>query len=510
MSKKKKNVIDIPIIKGDKDICRLLFRKKEEGKYDIKIDFRGNNFEVNTYRLFALMPITWNIKNPQKVNMSYHNGEYGYPVLIHLKDESREGADKYRRLPATRIQPPNTNQMFPIPLFKMEIPDSVFNSSILYNRKNYHHPIELKNSNVLEFYMASELFELDEYFNKRYGSFMFSQLALSIEYFSSGTVLSDYEKSLHFISQGEPEEKFLCIGGLNGMNLFVCKYTVPGLRHQWKDIHITFIENELAEEMLFCTKVAFPKVNTVPGEYDRIYLGGATLEQLKPPDGPLKKIPPMPNTTVMRLLQSNVFSEEEKRMLSDRAGAARYKLYHEMKNFENNLSVQKNYLLDKAHEFLVKLATLQGVNYFNEEVNRWVKTDEDDKSEAIHILFARYIGLKEFGMVRYLIQGKQYRKKRIVPHIILLIDDMLEIDIQRASLNKFLYRSGESEPQIFLDRNHPYFGDDEWGGVKQRLDQCGYNCSSPQFAYYDEDKLKEIYSMDSDYLEKIYQAICMN
>ena len=38
-----RNKIDIPIIKSGKDICRLVFSKKESGLFDVKIDSRDGN-----------------------------------------------------------------------------------------------------------------------------------------------------------------------------------------------------------------------------------------------------------------------------------------------------------------------------------------------------------------------------------------------------------------------------------------------------------------------------------
>ena len=118
------------------------------------------------------------------------------------------------------------------------------------------------------------------------------------------------------------------------------------------NLHITFIENELAEEMLLCTKVAYPQPRTFAKEYDFIYLGGPTLEQLKPPSGPLAVFPLMCNTTVLNVLNSDEFSEEENHQLELRAGNARARLYYEIKAFEDALENQKKVYKEKALLFL--------------------------------------------------------------------------------------------------------------------------------------------------------------
>ena len=310
---KNKNKISVPVVKQGKDICRIIFQNAEDGKYDIKFEFRGNPYEVYTYRLFSLSPIIWNVDNPQHINMSYHRGANNYPVVIHLKDETKEGREMYRTLPITRIQAPNTNRLFPLPLLKMEIPQKVVDHASAYKEKSYHYRLDLEDVNVIEIYMASEEFDIEKYFHNAYCHLMMTQLFLSFEYFATGSVISDYSKSSYFIPQGKPAERFQGLGGIPGMQLFVVMYNVPLFDQYWENLHITFIENELAEEMLLCTKVVYPEPNPFSQEYDSIFLGGPTLEQLRPPAGPLRQFPVMNNTVVLRVLNSKELSEEEKK-----------------------------------------------------------------------------------------------------------------------------------------------------------------------------------------------------
>lgn len=109
MGKNKQSKISVPITRYGKDICRVIFQRNDDGKYDIKFEFMGNSYQVNSYRLFSYEPIIWNVENPQNVNMSYHRGSDDRNVIIHLKDELKQGKEKYHTLPITRIQPPNTN-----------------------------------------------------------------------------------------------------------------------------------------------------------------------------------------------------------------------------------------------------------------------------------------------------------------------------------------------------------------------------------------------------------------
>ena len=191
MGKNKQNKISVPITRYGKDICRVIFQRNADGKYDIKFEFMGNSYQVNSYRLFSYEPIIWNVENPQNVNMSYHRGSDDRNVIIHLKDESKQGKEKYHTLPITRIQPPNTNQLFPIPIFKMEIPKHVADLAGEYKAKSYHHRLEVNDANVIEVFMASDAFDIENYYGNDMGKIMFSQLSLSFEYFSSCSVISD-------------------------------------------------------------------------------------------------------------------------------------------------------------------------------------------------------------------------------------------------------------------------------------------------------------------------------
>ena len=544
---KNKNEISVPIVKQGKDICRVIFRQAEDGKYDIKFEFRGNPYEVYTYRLFSLSPIIWNVDAPQHVNMSYHHGANDYPVLIHLKDETKAGREMYRTLPITRIQAPNTNQLFPIPLFKMEIPQKVVDCAPIYREKSYHHKLDLDDVNVIEIFMASEEFDINKYVDNAYGRLMMIQWVLSFEYFATGSVISDYSKSSHFIPHGEPAERFRGMCDISGMQLFVVMYKVPLFDQHWNNLHITFIENELSEEMLLCTKIAYPEPNPFSQEYSSIFLGGPSLEQLRPPAGPLRRIPVMSDTAVLSVLDSKDLSAEEKQKLEHAAGNARAKLYGEMKHFEEVLNQQKQEYAKKASDFLDGLKQLKkitkdrvyatqkgGIIYMN-SMERFIMSDTSVTAEGLHILFARFCGLEQTSLIRVIIKsgkmekGKNKKKpivnrydekgipileQRIVTadntefsHPWLILDDMLSIDLFRSNLNMFLDPNRQMQPDFLLFRSKPYFKDDDWDGYRKILENQGYVCEGPQFKHLDQDKLKAIYQQDDAALEDVYNAL---
>ena len=69
---KRKNKISVPITRQGKDISRVIFQIAEDGKYDIKFEFMGNPYQVHSYRLFSLSPITWNGNTKCQVPLNFY------------------------------------------------------------------------------------------------------------------------------------------------------------------------------------------------------------------------------------------------------------------------------------------------------------------------------------------------------------------------------------------------------------------------------------------------------
>src|SRR5699024_9831124 len=135
---------------------------------------------------------------------------------VHIKNIDKEISNKKDRLtnlPLKKLQPPNVNQMFPLPIFKIEIPQNVVRESELYKRKKINHPIEVENSNVIEFYMLPKGKYSQDYMEK-YEEVFKLYLILSFEFFSSNTPLSDYQKGDSIFSYKNSEIKGMLLTSL--------------------------------------------------------------------------------------------------------------------------------------------------------------------------------------------------------------------------------------------------------------------------------------------------------
>ena len=75
--------------------------------------------------------------------------------------------------------------------------------------------------------MASDEFDIRNFFENAYSHLMISQLMLSFEYFATGSVLSDYSKNEFFMFSGELMERFHNMGRYTRNVAFVVKYYVP-------------------------------------------------------------------------------------------------------------------------------------------------------------------------------------------------------------------------------------------------------------------------------------------
>lgn len=492
----RKNKINIPIVKNGKDICRLIFTRDENmpGYYDLKINFQKNLFEVWSYRLFARCPIVWHMDDTENISMSYHHGAGERPIMIHLKDETMRGADAYRTLPVKNILAPGTDSMFPLPLCKLEIPDNVVNQAEEYHAKGYHHVVDTGEMNVLEFYMVDDSFDLDSFWSMKYSTIWMCQMGMSLEYFSSFTVLSDYEKNAHFMPEhGQVEDRLVAISGLQGMKIMVCKYRVPEINENWDRLHMTFIENKYAEDMLMCTIIRYPKINLRPNEYDGIYMGSANLDQLKPPPGPLAKLPVLPESCVSMDLARSHFSDQERSVLEWRAGLARANLYRELSKHDTFMHTQGEEYRRLAYEFRTAWSTLAEAG--------WTANTLE-----LQMLFARYLNLWEYRLLS-LPFCRDSDPDGLINHVWLQIDDYFEIDIVRDELNQYLHDRGAKQIPVVVSRSRLYAQDDPWDGMRYRLETNGYIVHGIRYKRIEKADMRAFFSMKNGYFDNLYEKI---
>jgi len=303
MSKKKDPKIAV-VIDG-RDICRIIPFKPVEGKYEIKINFLENEFDVIYYKLFSTERIKWELEDSTQLEVTYHKGENARPLTIHLKHKTE---NTYKRLPLNRIQAPDVNQLFPIPILKLEVPSSA--GAGMYNPKGYHRVIDPEDCNVIEIYMAHTDFDLDKFDAKLPGVYM-AFMMQSFEMFATNTVTTGRQKSRNIIPEDKPTSIMTSVSIFNDMQIIAIHYRDPHIDKRLSKINVTFIENELSEAILAMMQVRYPPFSR-NGVFDYIELGGATLRDVNQPTIPMKMPSIGENNVIADSLRRGFLSPEEK------------------------------------------------------------------------------------------------------------------------------------------------------------------------------------------------------
>ena len=116
----------LAISRGGIDIARLMPGAMDGNRLDVKLSLLGHEFEVYTYPLLAINPDVLIPNATQGKDITYHHGSDGRDIVIHIKNEAAEAGDpKYVNLPITRIAPPSTDTLVPLPLMKLEVPKKI-------------------------------------------------------------------------------------------------------------------------------------------------------------------------------------------------------------------------------------------------------------------------------------------------------------------------------------------------------------------------------------------------
>lgn len=537
--------VKIPIVKNGKDICRLIFRPKTEegeGVYDIKIDLKGQNtkskvFKVQTYRLFAHRPVAWDI-NESNSDISYHCPEGDKSSKVHIKNIDKEISnkkDRFTNLPLKKLQPPNVNQMFPLPIFKIEIPQNVVRESELYKRKKINHPIEVENSNVIEFYMLPKGKYSQDYMEK-YEEVFKLYLILSFEFFSSNTPLSDYQKGDSIFSYKNSEIKGMLLTSLKGMDLYVNSFYDPRVNNKEK-ITVTFIENELSEAIL---------LNALHYEKkDLEFYGGTNLYRLNSQLS-LDENMPVEDSIAGRLLKMNTLCEEDKLLIKQNASQGMKQLKNELENHKLNMNIEENLLKNSASLFMNSLYDLQNLfrsKHFESLENNARQIPDDEywfishfiyNAEDIHILFAKYMDKNNYTLIKrsirsknyvpssddykitYIFDGDEIRTEDSLPinkaefnHIWLEYDDYFDVNLLRGNLNFFLNKD-EKEPQYSITRALITSNNDYWSGMKEKLLKNGFICGNVKRGYMNSKLINDAMKENNCLLERVYNKIIDN
>ncbi len=320
----------IALVKGGKDICRIIPFKPLDGVYELKMDFLENEFDVICYKLFSEEPIKWDLENSNQLEVTYHRGVNAKPLTIHLKHKTE---NTYRRLPLSRIQIPDVNQLFPIPILKMEIPTKA--SARQYNPKAYHRVINPGDCNVVEIYMTHAKMDFD-LLGIKLPAVQLAFLMLSFEIYATNTITTGRQKENNIIPGGEPRRILTSVSIFNDLQIIAIHYADPSIDERLSKINVTFIENELSEAILAMMQIRYPPTsqNSI---FECIYLGGATLRDVNQPTIPMLRPSIGDNNVIADSLRKGLLSDEEREKIYWHALNLRIKLRDELNYLEKEL-----------------------------------------------------------------------------------------------------------------------------------------------------------------------------
>jgi len=492
----------IAVVIGDMDICRIVPFKPVEGKYEIKIDFLENEFNTKCYRLFALRPIEWEIIDSSQFELTYHKGDKGKPLTIHLKTrQTIEGKPTYTNLPLKKIQAPNVNQLFPIPLLKIEVP--AHSSPKKYKLRKYHKVLQPDDCNVVEIYMAHSSFDMDAFANKLPGVHL-SFLLLSFEIFATNTVLTDTQKSANIMPQEETKVIMTGFDMFDDMKIFAIHYKDQFLDKKLSKINVTFIENELSEAILCMMKVAYPKTST-NGFFDSIYLGGAMLKDVNQPTAPMLRPSIGIDNVISDAFRRNQLTDEEKDKLYWHALQLRAQLRDALIGHQKNSDELKFKLTEKVMRFTEAMKEIKkgvkGLNLTDAE-SQWFALYPEKKTLDTSLLVAKYLGMHECILYARAIGVPNAEPE--VHHFWLLYHDRFDIDAAYSSLTT--YSTSELEAVMIAPaEQHPLLA--EHSGLRHTLHEKGYERGVLKRGVYQVKEFDGCFKRNDGLLNELYEKI---
>ncbi|MGE4284018.1 MAG: hypothetical protein AB7G87_09895 [Clostridia bacterium] len=410
----------IAIIKNGYDICRIIPNDPKNGKYNLKISLLGKPFNIELYKQFAVRATRIELDYQESVEISYHIGDRNYPVLIHLKEKSKNGEIKYKRLPLDHIKAPNVNSEYPMPLFRLVLPDLAIieKQYSLYSPKpKKHRVLNIEDNNVVEFWMTGASFESEKFMHQD-AEWSFAQMVMPIEFFAANTAYLETPKFSFFISS-EARKCGTQLDFNQEVSILSYYYTIPdeNLRFMRNKCILAFIENDLSDDILLNSVIS--KQNLVDNEYQNILMGLPTAYSLNKcvevaftdnksghtiAEWILKKENRNVTFHVERFLQQYLLS---KKRYSERLSNHKTAIEERRKAIEQNVLKFRNaYDFCKKH-FQRKFECIKAEieNYepdadglYNiplDVLTDWFVIAEWQKPLCIYILLAKYLGITE-------------------------------------------------------------------------------------------------------------------
>lgn len=252
----------VAITKNGLDIGRIILGSEHNGNYDFKLNFFDNIFELRLVQLFRA-PFVLNLNNSNHWELTYHKSANSKPPCVHLKHKSKEQPDKYPKvdkhykpLDLRRLSEPTVITDFPIPLFKIVVPDNISASPYLPNPKN-HIVLDMDSANTAEVYLTHTSFDYGLFLNK-WPSLHLNLMSHAIEFFATNDIKYTANKANYFLPEGDEIRLAATSFEMNkDIRLYVNLFHDSSHLLDNNQIQVTFLENEFAVALLGLTSMCF-------------------------------------------------------------------------------------------------------------------------------------------------------------------------------------------------------------------------------------------------------------
>jgi hypothetical protein len=518
----------IAITKNGKDLFRLIFVPAGEGKYDVKICCLGKPYIVDIYQHFAYRPIRIDPIQSQEKEITYHHGQGKWPVLIHLKNtQTEESHQQYETVLSLGLNAPSTQAMFPQPLFKIEIPQSLVDFSSQYHPKKETAQIEIENNNVIEFYLTRPSFKSEDFYNRFYPLYSVYS-TLSIEYFCTNSLCSGLEKEDALKTTHEKERTVGIAASRKDVSVQTAFYYHRNADAD-KKCRITLFQNDLAEDILLNTPVISTQEGLVFSPLLKIAMSSRP-DHLQPQ-----------TATALTIAQGRL-TAPEKESLYRRAILGKTRLYREITNCRQRLEQEKQALEKEARLFMNALFSLRneilekgrdGKPHSIRDDDAWIISSYPFNSLEISLLFLCHKRKDSCYLITRKIIGPRYKEEiegseeennsngkptlRIGPvdletviwdHTILGFDDFWDIDLLRGFYNNYFDPTAPFvEPEIKVSRGYLPNDSYEQDPVYQKLRVAGYFLQPFVFQWVTKNDLKKMFEGDAFRLKRVLGKI---
>lgn len=345
---------------------------------------------------------------------------------------------------------------------------------------------------------------------------------LSIEFFASNTVLSDYQKMNNFLPKGHDCKTVgVELPMPNGLRLYASFYRDEKRAEFLERIMVTFIENEFAEDIMMLCHMEGEREILNPKMYASIRCGGCTLEQLRPKNMLFSEpFFPWHGSAAAMCLREDNLKEKDRRILLDKSKAAMDRLFRVSKQHDRQMRVKRNELLEKSKEFLdmLELARIEIKRLILESPDKerleasslmkWVQLPLIAHQEDVYIMFAHHMNVGNVLIRRSFIQRKNSNHKKA--HLAMVYDCMYDVDLFWGEVEESLPKKYRTGNRVAVYRATDNLNETPtWKEVQSQAweNKCIIQSSGKGFdGILSYEKMKQIFDNRDDILNYIYHV----